>query len=89
MGESTKMAVNLNREERNRINREFSVYLEREMGKTIEKLQALNSDISALGEVYRIHYPLTWDAVEWERLYPQISVELSVEFALDNYGVMR
>ncbi len=89
MGESTKMAVNLNREDRDRINQAFSAYLEREMRKTLEKIQALNSDLLALGEVYRIHYPLEWDAEEWERLYPQIPVELSVEFALDNYGVMR
>ena len=89
MGESTRMAVNLSSEDRDRIILAFNIYLEREMRKTIEKLQALNSDILALGEVYRIHYPRVWEATDWGRLYPQIPVELSVEFALDNYGVMR
>jgi spore germination protein KC len=89
MGESTKMSVNLNQEEHERINQEFSAYLEREMRKTLKKLQDLNSDILALGEVYRINYPLDWEKTEWERLYPQLPVEIAVEFAMDNYGVMR
>ena len=89
LGESTKMVVNLKRKDRDRINKAFSAYLEREMRKTIEKLQALNSDILALGEVYRIHYPLTWKATDWEKLYPRIPIQLSVDFKMQDYGIMR
>jgi len=59
------------------------------MRKTLQKLQDLGADLLALGEVYRIHNPLSWEAAAWERLYPQIPIELMVNFTMDNYGVMR
>lgn len=89
LGEITKMAFKLSPEDRQQINGAVSAYLKREMEKTLQKLQALGSDLLALGEVYRIHNPMTWEASLWESLYPRIPVELTVQFTMENYGVMR
>lgn len=59
------------------------------MRRTLQKLQDYGADLLALGEVYRMHNPLTWEAAAWERLYPQIPIDLKVEFKMDNYGVFR
>lgn len=89
LGESTAMAVKLNRQDRRRINSAVSAFLEREMRKTLDKLQGFGADLLALGEVYRINNPLTWEPSAWEQLYPQMPIEVKVQFTMDNYGVMR
>ncbi|MBA2133895.1 Ger(x)C family spore germination protein [Capillibacterium thermochitinicola] len=87
--ESTKMAVRLNREDRQRIDHAVSTHLEREMRKTLQKLQGLGADLLALGEMYRVHNASTWEPSAWERIYPEIPIEVKVEFTVDNYGILR
>lgn len=89
LGEATQTALKLNREDRRRINHAIGAHLEREMRRTLQKLQDYGADLLALREVYRMHNPLTWEAAAWERLYPQIPIDLKVEFKMDNYGVFR
>lgn len=71
------------------IDREVSKYLHREMVKTLQNIQALNSDLLALGEIYRMRYPLDWQKIEWEQVYPEAGIELVVRFTTKSFGLLR
>ena len=53
------------------------------------KLQDLNSDPLALGEVFRVHYPREWEKVDWKRIYAAADLKLTVKYETKNYGVYR
>ena len=71
------------------IDRTISTYLHRGMMKTLRKLQKLNSDPLAFGEVFRVHYPLEWEWIDWKAIYQAAEIELTVKYETKSYGVFR
>lgn len=86
--ESTQGATRFTPDELKLIQSKTALYLNREMKKTIRRLQSLNSDILALGEKFRAHHPREWDPIEWKQLYPEAKIEISVKFTMNRAGTM-
>jgi len=86
--ESTRGITRFTPEDLEWIQTETALYLNREIKKAVQRLQALNSDILALGEKYRAHYPRKWDPANWKLLYSEAKIEVSVKFTVTRNGTM-
>lgn len=63
--------------------------LEMEMAALVGRLQELGADLLGLGETLAAEEPRLWAALDWRREYPQIPIEVKVDFAINRAGALR
>lgn len=86
--ESTQGATRFTQEELKLIQTKTAQYLNREIKKTIQRLQSLNSDILGLGEKFRANYPREWETIDWKQRYSEANIQISVNFTITRSGTM-
>ncbi|MBS4178577.1 Ger(x)C family spore germination protein [Lederbergia citrea] len=65
--------------------------IQRELNKlattTINKMQGANCDALGIGERVKAYHNQTWKVLDWEKVYPEIPIEIQFKSAIINHGI--
>lgn len=75
-----------NPQDRRRLEASAARTLEQMIRAGVKQAQAMNIDFLHLGLHVRRHMPDVWRALDWEAVFPQVDVEVTVSFAIDDAG---
>ncbi|SFE47967.1 germination protein, Ger(x)C family [Lentibacillus persicus] len=78
-----------NRKEFNKLNESLSKSFTQEADKIIQKLQEANSDALGIGRKIIAFHHDTWEALEWEETYPEITINTKVNVELVQRGIIH
>ncbi|MGE5550624.1 MAG: Ger(x)C family spore germination protein [Bacteroidota bacterium] len=87
--EMTKPRIPLDNRTDRAIEKTVARALQGEMMKVVHKLQSLNSDILGLGELLRAKQPRIWERLDWNEAFPQVPVQIEVQFEMGRTGAHR
>lgn len=73
-------------QDRRRLEASAARTLEQMIRAGVKQAQAMNIDFLHLGLHVRRHMPDVWRALDWEAVFPQVDVEVTVSFAIDDAG---
>ncbi|WP_064093195.1 Ger(x)C family spore germination protein [Rossellomorea aquimaris] len=71
------------------LNNEISKKLTEEAENLIKKIQLANSDLFGIGRELIAYHPKTWEKVNWEELYPRITITPSIEVDIVGHGIIN
>jgi hypothetical protein len=86
--ETTENKTRFTRNDFKRIENLTASYLTREMIRTVDHLQRVNSDILGLGERFRAAFPEQWVSRSWNKTYPEVKIRVNSKFAITRTGTM-
>ena len=78
--EMTSPIIPMNSKLIEKIDRRVEAELTKEIKKTIQRLQKLNSDVLGWGELIRAKKPEVWRKIDWNREFPKAWFKVDVKF---------
>ncbi|WP_175401853.1 Ger(x)C family spore germination protein [Lysinibacillus xylanilyticus] len=78
-----------NEEKIQKLNSLISKDLTAKAEKLVKKLQASNSDLFGIGRELIAYHPKTWEQIEWEEEYPNITITPEIEVDIVGHGIIN